>query len=218
MFVKFKLAGLSAFLFHADDVEQGDLLKEWRDDPDNKPISVRGDDRSPPWTWQTYLYHDGKHLVCPADNVMVCLRQAGAQIIMNRQKTFKEASQSGILPDSEFFEFRCKGKQISMEAIRALRDKPFKAHADAAREMGFSLFMKRARVGQAKHVRVRARFDDWAIHGRVEVILPEITPAVIEKLFEIAGRVGLADWRPGCKTPGPFGRFGSKLTFEGIEE
>jgi len=43
---KFKLTGATPLLVHADDVEKADLLKAWRKNPENKNLSVPGDDRS----------------------------------------------------------------------------------------------------------------------------------------------------------------------------
>lgn len=211
MNVNFRLTGISSLLMHADDIEQADLLKEWRSDPDNKSLSVSGDDRSPGWTWMTYLYSDGTNVIWPVANLMVCLRQAGAQIILKRQTTFKQASQSGLIPTDEYIDFRCGGKKVAIADVLALRDLPFGEQCVKVRDLGFRLWAKRAAIGAKKHVRVRPRFDSWSMSGSLEVVLPEITPAVLESMFSIAGRVGLGDWRPGCKTPGPFGRFTAKL-------
>lgn len=57
-FASFELTGTTPLLMHADDVDAADALIEWRQKPDNKNISKPGDDRSPPWAWQTYLYRD----------------------------------------------------------------------------------------------------------------------------------------------------------------
>jgi len=203
----FELTGIMPLLMHADDIEASDMLQEWRKDPANKNLSVAGDDRSPAWTWQTYCYSDGKHLAMPSENIMVALRQAGSQLILKKQKTFKEISQSGLLITTEHCEFRANGKQVPVESIRALRAKTFRDQAEGVQKLGFRLFAKRARVGQAKHVRVRARFDSWSVSGRIQVLVPEITEDILTRLFDLAGRVGLCDWRPGCKTPGPFGMF-----------
>jgi hypothetical protein len=211
--VDFSLTGHTAILYHADDVEASDELQAWRKDPSNKKLSVPGDDRSPAWTWITYLYHDGDHLAWPSYNLMVGLRAAGAQMILKRQKTFKEVSQSGITMDSEFLTFTTGGKQLPFKPFADLKAsaKNFKAHAEFARAHGFKLFIKRAVVGKAKHVRVRARFDEWAMRGSLTVHAPEITFEILERLFDIAGRGGQGDWRPNCKTPGPFGMFAAEL-------
>jgi hypothetical protein len=194
-------------LQHSDDVELADSLKVWRQDSANKNMSISGDDRSPAWTWQTYLYTDGDNVSLPSQNLMVAIRQAGAQIILKKSKTYKEISQSGLLIPTEFLKFTVGGKQIPFAAIEAMRKKSFADQADSVRELGFRLFVKRARIGQAKHVRVRPRFDTWEATGEVQILVPEIIEDVLYKLFELAGRVGLCDWRPGCRTPGPYGMF-----------
>lgn len=211
MKVAFELKGEMPLLLHADDVMQSDELKAWRQAPENKNITVPGDDRSPPWTWQTYLYSDGEHIAMPQENLMVALRQAGTQMILKRQKTYKEISQSGLLITSEFCDFFANGKQIPFAEVQAIRDWEFVKQCDWALDHDFRLFVKRARVNQSKHVRCRARFDRWSVKGTIQILAPEITFEVLCKLFELAGRVGLCDWRPGCKTPGPFGMFSSEL-------
>lgn len=205
----FTLEGMTAFLMHHDDVAASDRLKSWRSDPKNKGVSVPGDDRSPAWTWQTYLYHDGEYVTIPSSNIMVCLRQAGAQMILKKQKTFKEVSQSGMFIEQEFCEFRCGDRleQVPIATIAAMADKTYDEQAAAAQRLGFRLWAKRAKIGTSKNVRVRPRFERWQVRGSVQVVAPELTLDILRQLFDIAGRVGLGDWRPGCKTPGSFGMF-----------
>lgn len=205
--LSFELKGIMPLLMHADDIAAADKLMAWRKDPANKNVSVAGDDRSPAWTWYTYCYSDGTNIAYPQENIMVALRQAGAQLILKKQKTFKEISQSGLLIMSEFCEFYANGKQVPITALRAIEKKPFAEQADAVQKLGFKLFVKRAKIGTSKHVRVRPRFDNWSIKGRIQILANEITPEILTQLFNLAGRVGLGDWRPGCKTPGPFGMF-----------
>lgn len=212
--VGFELTSEMPLLMHADDVLAADELMAWRKDPANKNLSVPGDDRSPPWTWQTYLYSDGTHVTIPAENLMANLRYAATQIIMKKQKTFKEVSQSGMVVTDEYLDFFCDGKQIPMAEIAAMRDLPFADQSAAFGELGggmMLLFVKRARVGTSKHVRVRPRFNSWSVKGVMQVLVPEITFAVLEQMFEIGGRGGLCDWRPNCKTPGPYGMYAAKL-------
>lgn len=218
MKVAFTLRGLSSLIQHADDIERADFLKQWRSDPRNSGVSVKGDDRTPAWTWQTYLYHDGTHITIPQDNLSVCLRAAGGQMSLKGNTTFKKLTQSGMRIESEFLEFRC-GKdnlQRSIADVFALQHLEFSQQANYVREkLGFRLFLKRAKVGATKHIRVRPRFDDWTIRGTALIVAQELKIDVIRRLFEIAGSVGLGDWRPGSKTPGPFGVFES--TVEKIE-
>lgn len=207
MKLRFELTGEMPLLMHNDDVEQSDALQAWRKDPQNKVKSVAGDDRSPAWTWHTYCYHDGRNLAMPSANVAVCLRQAGAKMILKGNKTFKELTQSGMLIDTEFCEFLVAGQPVGIDKLLAIRDRPFTEQADAVRDLGFKLFVKRAKVGQSKHVRVRPRFDEWTVRGTLTIFSDDLKPEIVRQIFDLAGRVGLCDWRPGCKTPGPFGMF-----------
>ena len=209
---QFTLTGFMPLLMHADNIEGADELKDWRKSPINKAITVAGDDRSPGWTWQTYCYHDGEHIVMPSENIMVALRQAGAQMILKRQKTFKEATQSGLLISNEACEFRNAGKQIKWADLVAMRELPFAQQSAACKKMGVDLFVKRARVGTSKHIRVRPKFSQWTVTGTVMVLKPEITPEVLQQLFELAGKAGLCDWRPAGKTPGPYGQSDAVVT------
>lgn len=212
MRVKFELTGTMPFLMHSNDVEQGDRLINYRKDPANKNLSKPGDDRSPPWTWMTYVYSDGEFITVPSHNLMACLRKAASDMIMKGKKTFKAASQSGILIDSEFMTFKTGGKQIAIADLLPLESEPFPAHKARAVELGFKLDIRRVAVGTSQHIRVRPRFDNWSINGALEVLLPEITFDVLATMFELAGKVGLGDWRPGAKSPGPFGMFSAKLS------
>jgi hypothetical protein len=207
---EFELRGTSPFLMHRDDIEQGDDLKAWREDPKNRSVSVRGDDRSPAWTWQTYLYHDDEHIVLPNENMMACLRKAGERIILKNNKTYKELTQSGLLIADQNLEFRCDGEPIPYAKIRELHVLPFREQAERVKKMGFSLFLKRAKINSSKNVRVRARFEHWSVSGVIESIDAAMTDTIIIQLFDIAGRyIGLGDWRPSAKTPGPYGMFTS---------
>lgn len=208
----FRLSGHQPLLLHADDIWSSDELQAWRKDPANKNQSSAGDDRSPPWTWQTYLYHDGEQVVMPSANIMVALRTAGTQLILKGKKTYKELTQSGLLIESEYCRFLCNGTPLSMDKIHEIRSKPFSDQSREAQKMGFSLFAKRAKIGQSKHIRVRPRFDNWSIEGEIVAMTNDISDETLSQIFQIAGNCGLGDWRPACKTPGNFGMFRSELT------
>lgn len=215
MRVKFTITGQTPLLMHADNVEAADLLEQWRKDPNNKDKSKAGDDRQPGWTWQSYLYSDGKHVAIPSANLMVGLRQAGAKMILKGVTTYKQASQSELCVLSEFIDFSFgKEKSLPIADVLKVRDKPFAEQSAWAIERGFKIDVRRAAIGRAKHVRTRARFDSWQIQSEMEVYSPDVlTPEVLTQLFDIAGRGGLGDWRPACKTPGAFGMFSTKLKF-----
>ncbi len=212
---EFTLTGTRPMLMHFDDVEWADEIDAWRLDPENtkKKGEKSGDDRRPAHTWIGYLYHDTKHIVIPGANLTSCLKKAGARVPMGRQKTFKELAVSGIFIEDEFLTFTNDGKQLPIAPIHKLRDVPtFKDHAAAVTAMGFKLDVRRAAVGQSKHVRVRPRFERWAARGVLEVTAHEISADILQSIFDQAGRVGLGDWRPGSpKSPGPFGMFEAKV-------
>lgn len=209
---EFTLTGNSPLLMHADNVESSDELAAWRKDPANKNKSVSGDDRSPAWTYISYGYWDDDgNLVMPFENLMACLRMAAARVILKGQKSFKEISQAGVLPVGENADFYCGDRQLHINDF-ADREDDFETHREKAKELGLSLFIKRAKVGQSKHVRVRPKFKDWTVVGRLQVTADELTESVLKQIFEIAGRsIGLGDWRPGGKTPGSFGLFNAEL-------
>ena len=216
MTYQFALEGISPLLMHADDVERADVLDAWRKHSDNKDISKPGDDRSPPWSWQSYLYYDEDGMVTiPSDNLMVALRFGGSKMSMKGQETFKSVSQSGLLIKELYLEFSINGKgAIAGDKIAKLKSLPFSEQAaKVEKDLGFKLFVKRAVVKSSKHVRVRPRFDHWNLRGTIEILEPVITEAHLKTMFEIAGsRAGLGDWRPSeKKSPGPYGRFLSSL-------
>lgn len=205
---KFTIKGITPLLMHADNVEAASTLEVWRKDKANKNKSVKGDDRSPAWTWQTYLYIDEDgNIAMPADNVMVAIRQAGTQIILKGQKTFKEITQSGLFIPRDNLHFANAGRQIPVAAFVQNREADFADHKKMAAEAGFDLLVKRAKVGTNKHVRVRPIFRSWEVAGEIQMLAEEITLDRLKELFDIAGSVGLCDWRPGCKTPGTYGQF-----------
>lgn len=213
MNVRFELTGTMPMLMHHDDVEASDHLRLWRDAAENKNVTVRGDDRSPPWTWQTYLYSDGDQVTMPSANVWACLLKAGTKMTLKGNKTFKEASQNGMFPSTEFYQFLHDGKEVAIAPIIAIKDEPFEVHKALVEKLGFRLWSKRAKVGQVKHVRTRPRFDVWSVIGEFTAEAPELTFPVLQEMFRLAGQVGLGDWRPGSpKSPGPYGMFAAKLT------
>lgn len=211
--VSFELTGTTPLLMHRDDVDAADRLEEWRKAPENSGKSKAGDDRSPAWTWQTYLYTDGEKVVMPAENIMVALRWAGAKITLKRQTTLKQLSQSGLLIRDEMCEFTYGPDQRTLRVDQVPDiDLPHKQQAEIVDRLGFSLFVKRATIGTSKHVRVRPRFNQWRVRGTVLVLSDDLTQERLAMLFQIAERAGLCDWRPSSpKSPGPFGQFEAKL-------
>jgi hypothetical protein len=214
------LRGLSPLLMHQDNIEWADTLKKWRTDAKNKKFSVKGDDRSPAFTWLGHMYHDDTNVAMPSDNLMRAFMEGGALVPVpdaKSAKTFKSQTQSGMLVNEPFWPVTIGDKPVAVKPLLALmKEKDFEEHARAAADAGFVLYVKRAKVGQSKHIRVRPRFDRWTISGTLAVWDDQITTTVLRDIASLAGEYkGLGDWRPSSKTPGPFGRF--KATVEEVK-
>lgn len=209
------ITGTQPLLHHQDSIEWADEMSAWKDSKDNKKESKAGDDRSPAWRWLGALYHDGKHIVMPVENIMRCLMEAGAMVPIpgaKNGKTFKAQTQSGILPGAVAWPLLIDGKSVPVAKIlKLVGEKDFTKHKETAVSHGFSLFLKRAKIGQSKHIRVRPKFERWQLSGDLTVTDEQITTEVLSDIVEMGGTYkGLGDWRPGGKTPGSFGMFEGK--------
>lgn len=207
---KLTITGTTPLLMHADNIAWADKMKAWENDPKNKQNSKAGDDRTPPWRWIGCLNHDGNVVTMPSEYIMRCLMGGAAEVQTGKgKKTFKAQSQSGVLCSEFHWPLLIKGKTVSMRDINALTDlATFDEHVESVQMLGFSLFVKRAKIGQSKHIRVRPRFDDWSCDGELVVTDEQISKTVLGQIIEISGRLkGLGDWRPGAPTPGAFGMF-----------
>ncbi len=212
-----RLEGTTPLIMHADDLAQQARIEAWRTEPRNKNLSVAGDDRSPPWTWQTYLYNDGEVIILPEVNLRSCLMEAGKKCPKAKGRgagSLKVEAVAGILFDTPFLPFLVKGKHVRMEDILKIDSIRFEDHIPAAQSLGFDLLAKRATVGQSKHVRVRPIFRNWSTEFSITVVSDVLSKDKIVRIWEVAGSlVGLCDWRPGAKkSPGPYGQF--KATIE----
>ena len=208
------LMGKTPLLMHADNIEWADQMDRWKTNPDNKAGSKAGDDRSPAFRWIGCLYHDEKRICIPSDNLMRCLMEGGAMVpVGSGKKTFKSQTQSGCMVGEAYWPLRVAGKEIGMDQVRGLMgEKDFQKHQEFAASAGFLLYLKRAKIGNNKHIRVRPRFDTWATSGTLNVWDEQLTLPVLTNILKNAGQYkGLCDWRPGGKTPGPWGMFETKI-------
>lgn len=209
------LTGERDLLLHHDNIDFSERVKKWQKDPAKRSKSVAGDDRSPAWTWIGCLYHDRNHLVIPSDNLMTVLREGAKRVSTGKRGgTFKSQSQSSILINEESWPLLVNGKSVDwMEVVNLGDEEDFEKHQTLAQELGFELFVKRAKIGNSKHVRVRPRFQNWACSGTVTILDDTIDKATLQMILDQAGRfAGLGDWRPSSpKSPGPFGTFTAKL-------
>jgi hypothetical protein len=207
-----RLTGASPLLMHADDLSWRGQLERWNADPENKRVSKAGDDRTPAWRWLGYCYRDHETVGMSSDNLMTALREGGAKVPVPGKKnlTYKRQSQSGLVVNELLWPLHTPKGTISWPALMKLQDEPdYAKHEAYARDCGFELFAKSAKVGMSKHIRVRPRFDAWAIEGTITVFDESITKDVLQSILDMAGMYcGLGDWRPSAPSkPGPWGRF-----------
>lgn len=216
MTYKVSIKGLTPLLLHNDNLQWAGQMEAWTREPANKKFSIAGDDRTPAWRWMGNLYfsHD---LVCiPSDNLMTMLREGGAKCSTGkRQGTFKRQTQSGLVVNEDAWPIITSKGTVSYVVLKKLIDESdFEVQERTASELGFMLFTKRAKIQNAKHVRVRPRFDEWACQGTITVFDETISKDVLLNILQSAGTYcGLGDWRPSSpKSPGSFGRFEVSLT------
>lgn len=210
-----ELTGRTPLIMHQDNVDWADYMEEWKNDPANKKGSKAGDDRSPSWRWIGYCYHDGKVLAVPQANIMRCIMEGGAMVPVpggKMGKTFKSQTQSGMMCVEPYWPLTtADGVQVAWHEVEALRrEEMFQTHRERVRAMGFDLMIKRAKIiGASKHIRVRPEFAaGWHLAGTLSVWDEQITDTALENILTYAGQYkGLCDWRPGGKTPGPYGTF-----------
>jgi hypothetical protein len=207
------LTGNTPLLMHNDNLAFSEKVNAWCKAPENKEHSKAGDDRTPPWTWIGYLYHDERHIGVAADNIMTMLREGGAKVKTgNRSETFKKQTQSGIALDQQQFDLYVNGDLIKHDDIKPfVGNRSFPEHIDLAESLGFELLVKRAKIGQSKHVRVRPMFRNWVLKGSLTVLdseLSNLTQFNLERILEQGGALcGLCDWRPSSPSSGTYGKF-----------
>lgn len=210
---KITLEGMTPLLMHNDNLSYNETIKVWQKDPENKALSIAGDDRSPAWTWIGYLYHDTRNVGISSDNIMTMLREGGAKVMVGRGKeTYKKQTQSGVMLDQQQFDISINGALVPLADIKPLIGAAnFTEHLETAERLGFELLVKRAKIGAGKHVRVRPMFRKWTATGTLTVLdseLTGLTESVLTTVLNQAGALcGLCDWRPSSPKSGTFGKF-----------
>lgn len=210
-----KITGETPLLMHHDNLSWSDTIRKWSTVPANKKNGVAGDDRSPAWRWIGNIYTNNGLVCIPADNLMTLLREGGSKCPTGKgQGTFKRQTQSGLVVNEAAWTLIGSKGEIPTEQITELIDNDnFEEHEQRAVDLGFSLFVKRAKIGNAKHVRVRPRFDVWSAAGTITVFDETITRDTLQMILTHAGNyAGVGDWRPSSpKSPGPWGKFTAEI-------
>lgn len=209
------LTGINDLLLHKDNITWCERVKKWSKDPANKKDSVAGDDRTPAWTWLGYCYDANGLMVIDADNIMSMLRDGGKKCPAPTGKgSMKSQTQSGIICAEIGWPIEINGSTINYKAIldQLANEHDFELHEKVAKENGFELFVKRAKIGKNKHIRVRPRFSRWSASGTLMVTDKQITQDMLQMILNFAGvYCGLGDWRPGNMAPGQFGTFEARV-------
>lgn len=211
------LTGRTPLLMHSDNIDWADFMDAWRSNPDNKKLSRAGDDRTPAWRWIGCVYHDGKTVGMPSANLMRSIMEGGAMVPVpggKNGKTYKSQTQSGMMCVEQQWPIVIDGSEIAWSDIEKLKDEDsFSEQKASAQALGFDLNVKRAKIGTSKHIRVRPEFPaGWVISGTIAVWDQQITEDALSRILDYAGQYkGLGDWRPGGKTPGPYGTFEARI-------
>lgn len=219
-----EIIGNQPLLMHNDNIEWADRMDAWKADKNNRKKSKAGDDRTPAFRWIGYLYKDqeDQRITIPTENIMRSMMEGGAMVPVpggRSGKTFKAQSQSGIIPVDADWPLLVNGDEVPYEPIKSLLNvEAFSDHMAAVQQLGFKLFVKRARIGQQKHIRVRPMFTLWSSKGTMMVQDDQITDEILRDIILCAGMYkGLCDWRPGSKTPGTYGTFVANVTRVGVK-
>jgi len=209
------MTGTTPLIMHLDSITGRRKVDAWQKNPENKEWSIRGSDERPAWSWITYLMHNTETVGIASDNLMAMLRKAGSLVIDSGKKTFKSATQSGIVVMEPMWDLEINGKPVPYAPIKELLSESIdlEKHEEVVRSLGFDLFLKSAAVGTSKHIRVRPIFSNWSCSGTIMVTNDRLEP-VIETIWELAGRsVGICDWRPSSpRSPGAYGCFKAEVT------
>ena len=139
------------------------------------------------------LWLEGQRVVVPATAVRACIEQ-GAR----KTKDGPDVREGMLVVRTEFcWDTDRYGVDGDEDAVRHLADK--------------AAFQVPVRVGQARILRTRARFDTpWSVIADIEGDDDLISADKLERWLRTAGqRIGLGDWRPAKS--GIYGRFTAQV-------
>lgn len=179
MNIQISLSGTSPLLVHRfGDADQLTATAGTRS-------SIATDVETPQSLAEQSLYRDEEGTIgIPGPNVFRCLIDAGTFFKVGRSKVTTQ--KSSIIPAA------CSIEQIFLPLTPdtwKVDTRPVRIPATGGRIL-----------------RHRPCFDKWALALTLELDTSLIGPQLMREIVDAAGkRIGLGDFRPGCK--GPFGRF-----------
>ena len=209
---KLTFTGETPLWLHKYDIEQSDAVKAWRTNPDNKSHSKPGDDRTPAWTWITYLHHDGENIAIPAEMIQKVLILAAARVTLKGQKTYKTVLPACMLIKDMHFKFTNKKKQVPMkplwDMIAADKKYDYGHHISFAKANGFKLDCRPVNVQGKGNIRCRAEFSNWKVEGSIFILdTTEIKDSIFKEIVNQMTMFGFGENRPNSPKPGTRGRF-----------
>ena len=206
---EFTLTGTFPVLFHSDLPTKADLYEEWLKTPESRG-TPKGDDRFPAWKWQTYLPDDGEIVAFPNIDVMAAIKNGAKKVTLRGNESYWRAATTGIYVSTEYCRFEGPKGPIKCDLLQKIATKTFAEQSKEVQKLGGTLNVVRVPVnnGKSKHIRVRAKFDQWIVKGQMMVIHDIIPPDKLKEIMELAGRLGgLGDYRPSSRKPGLYGQF-----------
>lgn len=202
-----RFVGVTPFIMDADNFEEQEKLEEWiREHPEE---SKKGDDRTPPWRWKLKFHTDDVQVVVPCDMVIAAIAGAGNEIPKTGRgrKSYKYEALHNICPLDDYHPILVgtKRKKPVLVADITEIEGSFVEQMAAVRDLGFRLFVKRARPrGTSRHIRVRPRFEEYEFTVRLCVTGNTISR---ELLTQIVNRMdSWGNWSRRQTKPGPFGK------------
>ena len=122
---------------------------------------------------ESYLYKDGKDIICcPSIVLLSALKNSAVNFLVGGKgkKTYKNYIYSGVAIEQENIELISNGWETDKKTVV---------------------------VGRARIIRARPRFDEWSLKFTIEILTDIITPAILKTMLQHTGKYsGIMDFRP----------------------
>lgn len=205
----FTLTGVFPVLFHSDIPEKADLYEQWLKSPEARS-TPKGDDRFPAWKWTTYVPTDEEMAAFSNNDVMAAIKNGAKKVVLRGNESYLRAATTGIYVSTEHCRWEGPKGPLTIEFMQKIATLTFAEQSKAIQKLGGTLHVARVPVnnGKSKHIRVRAKFDQWIVRGQMTVNHDIVPSDKLKEIMENAGRLGgLGDYRPSSRKPGVYGQF-----------